>query len=64
MSIALGNSALTACGAGDANADGEITIDEILAAVNVALSGCSGSVETLAAHRRGGSGLQTVAPAP
>ena len=40
VNIALGNSPVTACGDGDANADGEITIDEILAAVNNALNGC------------------------
>jgi hypothetical protein len=40
VNIALGNAPVTACEAGDADRDGEITVDEILAAVNNALSGC------------------------
>ena len=32
--------AVSACTAGDANGDGEITIDEIITAVRNALSGC------------------------
>jgi hypothetical protein len=40
VNIALGNAPVTACEAGDANRDGEITVDEILAAVNNGLSGC------------------------
>lgn len=42
MNIALGNADLSACMAGDANKDGEITIDEILTAVHNALNGCGG----------------------
>ncbi len=30
----------SACDAGDANRDGQVTIDEIVTAVNAALSGC------------------------
>jgi len=40
VNIALGNTPVTACDAGDANQDGQITIDEILTAVNNALNGC------------------------
>ncbi len=40
VNIALNNQSVTACPVGDANHDGEITIDEILTAVNNALNGC------------------------
>ncbi|MFQ5666490.1 MAG: hypothetical protein ACE5I7_08665 [Candidatus Binatia bacterium] len=40
VSIALGNTPVSACAAGDANNDSQITIDEILTAVNNALNGC------------------------
>ena len=40
VNVALGNSDVGACPAGDANHDGEITIDEILKAVNNALGEC------------------------
>ena len=40
VNIALGNADVSACTAGDSNQDGSITINEILAAVNKALSGC------------------------
>jgi hypothetical protein len=40
VNIALGNTPLAACLAGDSSGDGTITVDEILAAVNNALSGC------------------------
>jgi hypothetical protein len=42
VNIALGNTAVTTCEAGDANHDGHITVDEILTAVNSALNGCGG----------------------
>jgi hypothetical protein len=42
VNIALGNAAVSGCTAGDANVDGQIAIDEILAAVNMALNGCGG----------------------
>jgi hypothetical protein len=42
VNIALGNANLSTCVAGDANHDGEITVDEILTAVNNALNGCGG----------------------
>jgi hypothetical protein len=42
VNIALGNANVSACLAGDANHDDEITINEILAAVTKALNGCSG----------------------
>jgi hypothetical protein len=35
VNIALGNAPLTMCDSGDANHDGQITIDEILTAVNM-----------------------------
>jgi hypothetical protein len=40
VNIALGNDALSACPAGDSNQDGEITVNEILAAVSNSLDGC------------------------
>ncbi|HEX7408844.1 MAG TPA: hypothetical protein VF515_14510 [Candidatus Binatia bacterium] len=40
VNIALGNTPLLNCEAGDANHDGQITVDEILTAVNNALNGC------------------------
>jgi hypothetical protein len=42
VNIALGNADVSACRAGDASQDGQITVDEILTAVNNALNGCSG----------------------
>ena len=40
VNIALGNLDVSHCQAGDANGDGQITVDEILTAVNNALNGC------------------------
>jgi len=40
VNIALSNANLSTCVAGDANHDGQITVDEILTAVNNALTGC------------------------
>ncbi|MGD0946620.1 MAG: hypothetical protein ABSA52_04245 [Candidatus Binatia bacterium] len=40
VSIALGNASLLDCEAADGNHDGQITVDEILTAVNNALEGC------------------------
>ncbi|MFI5366419.1 MAG: hypothetical protein ACHQ4J_12435 [Candidatus Binatia bacterium] len=40
VNIALGAAPPSDCLAGDANHDGRITVDEILAAVNNALSRC------------------------
>lgn len=42
VNIALGNAQVPACVPGDANGDGEITINEIVSAVNHALNGCVG----------------------
>jgi hypothetical protein len=42
VSIVLGHGPVTTCEAGDANHDGQITIDEILTAVNSALNRCPG----------------------
>jgi len=41
VNIALGNSEVSTCEPGDANGDKQITVDEILAAVNNALGSCS-----------------------
>jgi len=38
VNIALGNTPVTTCETGDANHDGQITVDEILTAVNNALN--------------------------
>jgi hypothetical protein len=40
VNIALGDARPTACPAGDRNGDGEVTIEEILSAVNNALGAC------------------------
>lgn len=40
VNVALGNTNVASCPPGDANNDGEITVDEILQAVNNALNGC------------------------
>ncbi|MGD0947538.1 MAG: hypothetical protein ABSA52_08915 [Candidatus Binatia bacterium] len=40
VNIALGSADISACSAGDANSDHQITLDEILKAVNNALNGC------------------------
>jgi hypothetical protein len=46
VNVALGNADVTTCEAGDADGDGEITIDELLAAVSNALYGCGGTPPT------------------
>ena len=43
VNIALGNTPLSACTAGDADGSGDITINEIIAAVNNALTACPAS---------------------
>jgi len=43
VNVALGNSGTDACPAGDANHDHQITVDEILTAVDRALNGCVAS---------------------
>jgi hypothetical protein len=40
VDIALGNASISSCEAGDANNDGQITVDEILIAVHYALHDC------------------------
>jgi len=40
VNIALGSTGVATCQAADANGDNQITIDEILTAVNNALNGC------------------------
>jgi len=40
VNIALGNAPISDCLPGDANQDGQVTVDEILTAVNNALNGC------------------------
>jgi hypothetical protein len=42
VNIALDTMPITACAAGDANHDGQITVDEIVRAVSAALNGCGG----------------------
>jgi len=41
VNIALGNVAVSACSAADSNADGQVTIDELIRAVSHALMGCA-----------------------
>jgi hypothetical protein len=40
VNIGLGNAQVADCRAGDANGDTQITVDEVLTAVNNALNGC------------------------
>jgi hypothetical protein len=40
VNIALGTADVSACAAGDADGNGSIEINEIIAAVNNALNGC------------------------
>jgi hypothetical protein len=40
VNVALGSADVSLCQAGDVNRDGDITIDEVLAAVDNALDGC------------------------
>jgi hypothetical protein len=40
VNIALGNSAVATCPSFDRNGDGEVTINELIAAVNAAQTGC------------------------
>jgi hypothetical protein len=40
VNIALENTDVGVCSVGDANHDGQISVDEILTAVNNALNGC------------------------
>jgi hypothetical protein len=41
VNMALGNAPIESCVAGDADGSGAITVNEIVAAVNAALGGCS-----------------------
>ena len=43
VNIALGNTPLFDCETADANHDGQVTVDEMLTAVNNALNGCGQS---------------------
>jgi hypothetical protein len=45
VNIALGNATPETCWAGDLNGDGQITVDEILIAVNMALNGCGSAAD-------------------
>ncbi len=40
VNIALGNAASTACPPFDRNGDGQVTVNELVSAVNAALLGC------------------------
>jgi hypothetical protein len=41
VSVAIGAAPLSVCGAFDTNMDDAVTIDEVIGAVNAALSGCA-----------------------
>jgi hypothetical protein len=41
VNIALGTAPIENCTAGDANGDGEITVDEVVAAVSNSLQDCA-----------------------
>jgi hypothetical protein len=41
VNVALGQRLASVCTAGDRNADGQVTVDEVVAAVNAALQGCA-----------------------
>ena len=56
VNITLGNANLSACVAGDANGDGEITVNEIITGVNNTLNGCPGVVPAAAARARESGG--------
>jgi hypothetical protein len=63
VSISLEEELVSACTAGDANGDGTITIDEIIGAVNAALSGCAVSPAEqgcLTSATVGGAGLRAM----
>ncbi len=49
VNIALGTASIDICPAGDVDGNGEITIDEIIAAVNAALTGCPSALPTATA---------------
>jgi hypothetical protein len=42
VNIALGNIGGASCTAGDANQNGQVTVSELITAVNRALNACSG----------------------
>ena len=46
VNIALGTTSVDACPSFDANGDGAVTINELIAAVNRALTGCVGVAAT------------------
>jgi hypothetical protein len=64
VNVALGDVLVFACDWGDANGDGQITVDEILTAVNNALNGCwrpvprQNSVRSPQTENRPGRALQ------
>jgi len=60
VNIALGTTPLSACTAGDADHSGDITIDEMIAAVNNALNGCVGRMSP--ARWRKTSGVSCATP--
>jgi hypothetical protein len=41
VNIALGNAPVAVCLAGDRDSSGRVTVDELIAAVNRALEGCT-----------------------
>lgn len=48
VNIALGNADLSTCRWGDVNEDGQVTVDEVLAAVDNALNGCADAAGVVA----------------
>jgi len=56
VNVALGSGVLANCEAGDGNGDQQITIDEIVTAVNNALGGCQPAAEQPQAVLRQGPG--------
>ena len=53
MNIALGNAELSTCPVGDEDGSGEISINEIILAVNNALNGCPGNGPAMPAEGGG-----------
>ena len=52
VNVALDNAPLSACNAGDANGDGQITVDDVIVAVNNALARCPERLELRSRYPR------------
>jgi hypothetical protein len=59
VEISLGTQDLSRCTAGDENADGQITINELICAVGNALNGCPADAEARWGSFRWGAGRWT-----